>query len=92
MNKLEFNVNNITKGGIMNTIYKIALVLVIIGAINWGFVGLFDINLVSLIFGADSLLSNIVYVLVGISGLISCGILMEPLDEETRHRVLKEHR
>lgn len=76
----------------MNTIYKIALVLVIIGAINWGFVGLFDINLVSLIFGADSLLSNIVYVLVGISGLISCGILMEPLDEETRHRVLKEHR
>ncbi len=76
----------------MNTIYKIALVLVIIGAINWGFVGLFNINLVSLIFGADSLLSNIVYVLVGISGLISCGILMEPLDEETRHRVLKEHR
>jgi len=76
----------------MNTIYKIALVLVIIGAINWGFVGLFDINLVSLIFGADSLLSNIVYVLVGIAGLISCGILMEPLDEETRHRVLKEHR
>lgn len=76
----------------MNTIYKIALVLVIIGAINWGFVGLFNINLVSLIFGADSLLSNIVYVLVGIAGLISCGILMEPLDEETRHRVLKEHR
>ena len=76
----------------MNTIYKIALVLVIIGALNWGLVGLFDINLVSLIFGVDSLLSNIVYVLVGIAGIVSCGILMQPLDEEARHRVLKEHR
>lgn len=76
----------------MNTIYKIALVLVIIGALNWGLVGLFDVNLVSLIFGVDSLLSNIVYVLVGIAGIVSCGILMQPLDEETRHRVLKEHR
>ncbi len=76
----------------MNTIYKIALVLVIIGAVNWGLIGLFNVNLVSLIFGADSLLSNIVYVLVGVAGLISCGILLQPLDEEARHRVLKEHR
>lgn len=76
----------------MNTIYKIALVLVIIGALNWGLIGLFNVNLVSLIFGVDSLLSNVVYVLVGIAGLVSCGILMQPLDEETRHRVLKEHR
>ncbi len=92
MYKLIPIVNNITKGGTMNTIYKIALVLVIIGALNWGLVGLFDVNLVSLIFGVDSLLSNIVYVLVGIAGIVSCGILMQPLDEETRHRVLKEHR
>lgn len=76
----------------MNTIYKIALVLVIIGAANWGFVGLFNINLVSLIFGEESIFSNIVYVLVGLSGLICCGILMQPLDEEARHRVLRENR
>lgn len=76
----------------MNTIYKIALVLVIIGALNWGLVGLFDVNLVSLIFGNDTLLSNIIYVLVGIAGIVSCGILMQPLDEETRRRVLKENR
>ena len=82
MNKLEFNVNNITKGGIMNTIYKIALVLVIIGAINWGFVGLFDINLVSLIFGSDSVITNIVYALVGLSGLLCVGLLLKPFDEE----------
>ncbi len=71
----------------MNTIYKIALVLVIIGAVNWGLVGLFNVNLVSLIFGTDSTLSNIVYVLVGIAGLVSCGILMQPLDDEARRRI-----
>ena len=71
----------------MNTVYKIALVLVIIGAVNWGLVGLFNVNLVSLIFGTDSTLSNIVYVLVGIAGLVSCGILMQPLDDEARRRI-----
>ena len=76
----------------MNTLYKIALTLVIIGALNWGLIGLFDVNLVSLTFGTDSLLTNIVYVLVGISGIICCGILLQPLDEESRHKVLKENR
>ena len=71
----------------MNTLYKIALVLVIIGAVNWGLVGLFNVNLVAFIFGTDSLLTNIVYVLVGISGLVSCGILMQPLDDEARARI-----
>lgn len=46
----------------------IALVLVIIGAVNWGLVGLFSLDLVSVIFGT-SILATIVYVLVGISGL-----------------------
>ena len=45
----------------MNTLYKICLGLVIIGAINWGMIGVFDVNLVSLIFGKDSIISNIVY-------------------------------
>ncbi len=76
----------------MNTIYKIALTLVIIGAINWGLIGLANVNLVALIFGENSLLTNIVYVFVGIAGLVSCGILMQPLDEETRHRVLNAHK
>lgn len=65
----------------MNTLYKIALVLVIIGAINWGMVGIFNVNLVSLLFGVDSFLTNFIYAIVGISGLISTGILMKPLDE-----------
>ena len=65
----------------MNTLYKVCLTLIIIGAINWGMVGLFDVNLVTLLFGEDSVLTNIVYALVGISGLISTGLLLKPLDE-----------
>ncbi len=46
-----------------------ALVLTIIGALNWLLVGLFNFNLVSAIFGEFSPVSRILYVLVGISGL-----------------------
>jgi len=53
----------------MKTIDTIALVLIIIGAINWGLIGLFKFNLVDAIFGTMSLLSRIIYTLVGISGL-----------------------
>lgn len=53
----------------MKIIDKIALVLVIIGAINWGLIGLFKFDLVATLFGEMSVLSRIVYSLVGISGL-----------------------
>ena len=53
----------------MKIIDKIALVLVIIGAINWLLIGLFSFNLVDTIFGTMSIISRIVYILVGISGL-----------------------
>jgi len=66
----------------MNTLYKVALALIIIGAINWGMIGIFDVNLVSLLFGEDSMLTNLVYALVGISGLFCVGLLMKPFDEE----------
>lgn len=46
-----------------------ALILMIIGAINWGLIGLFRLNIVDAIFGEMSLLSRIIYVLVGIAGL-----------------------
>lgn len=65
----------------MNTIYKVALVIVIIGAINWGMVGIFNVNLVSLLFGPDTFLTNFVYALVGICGLIATGVLLKPLDK-----------
>ena len=53
----------------MKVIDTIALVLIIIGAINWGLVGIFNFNLVDAIFGAMSIISRIIYILVGISGL-----------------------
>lgn len=53
----------------MKTIDTIALVLIIIGAINWGLIGLFKFNLVDTIFGTMTLFSRIIYTLVGISGL-----------------------
>lgn len=46
-----------------------ALALSIIGAINWGLIGLFRFDLVAFLFGNMSMLSRIVYVLVGVSGL-----------------------
>ena len=59
----------------MKVIDTIALVLIIIGAINWGLIGVFSFNLVDTIFGTMSLLSRIIYTLVGISGLWGIKIL-----------------
>ena len=54
----------------MYVLKVLAYILVIIGAINWGLVGFFGFDLVSAIFGEMSVLSRIVYGLVGISGII----------------------
>ena len=61
----------------MKIIDTIALVLIIIGAINWGLVGLFNFNLVDAIFGTMSVLSRIIYTLVGISGLWGIKLLFD---------------
>lgn len=45
------------------------LTLIVVGGLNWGFVGLFDFDLVAALFGAGSILSRTVYVLVGLSAL-----------------------
>ncbi len=65
----------IIKGGEMQTLQKICLLLTIIGAINWGLIGIFDFNLVATIFGDGSTLSRIIYSLVGIAGLINIYLL-----------------
>ncbi len=55
----------------------IALILVIVGALNWGLIGLFNFDLVATIFGGQTaLLSRIVYSLVGLAGLYSITFLM----------------
>ena len=59
----------------MQTLQKVALVITIIGAVNWGLIGIFDFNLVDAIFGVGSALSRIIYTLVGITGLVNIGLL-----------------
>ena len=66
----------------MRTLRFIALLLVIIGAVNWGLIGLFQFDLVSTIFGTMSMLTRIVFVLVGIAGLYSLTFFVE--DREPR--------
>ena len=55
----------------MKTLDYVALILVIIGAVNWGLIGFLSIDLVRLMFGDMTLISRIVYALVGVSGLYS---------------------
>ena len=64
----------------MEILQKSALVVTIIGALNWGLIGLFGFNLVEAIFGIDSVLSNIVYILVGICGIINIGLLFNHIE------------
>lgn len=53
----------------MKVLNTLVLILVIIGALNWGLIALFDFNLVAWLFGEMTMLSRIVYGLVGLAGL-----------------------
>lgn len=59
----------------MEILQKCALVLTIIGAINWGLIGLLDFNLVAMITGGIDMIENIIYILVGIAGIINIMLL-----------------
>ena len=65
----------------MKTISIISLILTIIGALNWGLIALLDFNLVSSLFGDDTLVTMIIYVLVGISGLINIRTLIDLIEK-----------
>jgi len=55
--------------GKLNVVDWIALVLVIVGGLNWGLVGIFKFDLVAWIFGDMSVVSRIVYILVGVAAV-----------------------
>ena len=61
----------------MKVLDTMALILVIIGGINWGLIGFFQFNLVGSLFGAFSMLSRIIYALVGIASLYSISFFMK---------------
>lgn len=70
-------INNKRMEDVMKILDKSALTLVIIGAINWGLIGFFKFNLVDSIFGEFSIISRIIYALVGIAGLYCIKILFD---------------
>ena len=55
----------------MKGLQQAASILVIVGALNWGLVGLFNLNLVSTVLGSMMGLEKIVYILVGLSGVLA---------------------
>ena len=59
----------------------LALILVIVGGLNWGLVGLFSFDLVAFIFGEASLLSNIVYTLVGVSAVYTAVAILPEIKD-----------
>lgn len=65
---------------------KIALLLVIVGALNWGGVGLFGFDTVAFLFGGQlALLARVIYALVGLAGLWCITLLFRDTHEETGH-------
>ena len=56
------------------TLGAISLILLIIGGLNWGLVGLADFDLVAAIFGEGSILSRIIYVIVGLAALVAAAL------------------
>ena len=69
----------------MESLQKTALVFTIIGAIVWGLVGLFDFNLVNFLFVETlniEILAKLVYIIVGVCGLINIGILFNHIEEK----------
>lgn len=55
---------------------KIGLILVVVGALNWGLVGLLNFDLVAFLFGAGSLLTRAVYVLVAVGAMLCIPLFM----------------
>ena len=72
---------NTRKEVIMTTLQKICLVITIIGGLNWGLVGLLDFNIIDAIFTVGSVISRIIYSIVGITSIINIGILLMDLDK-----------
>ena len=64
---------------------RLALAIVLIGALNWLLIGLFDFNLVSSLFGVETFLTRTIYSIVGLAGLYSISLLFreaEPVKDQ----------
>ena len=75
----------------MNGLIKTLIVIAIIGALNWGLVGIFNFNLVDAIFGGGaaeqtSAFSRFVYIIVGVAGVVALFMLPRLHDTHARRR------
>jgi len=64
----------------METLQKIALVFTIIGALNWGLVGIFDFNLVEFLFEDIDIIRRSVYIIIALAGIINVGLLFNHIE------------
>lgn len=72
----------------MRALYMTAVVLVIIGGLNWGLVGFFDWNLIDALFGEGSALARIIYAIVGLAALyMIIARLMRPAEKPAEKRM-----
>ena len=65
----------------MNIVQKTCLFFTIVGAVNWGLIGLFGFDLVASIFGYMTIASRVIYTLVGITGLVNIMLFFVDLDD-----------
>jgi len=74
------------KGAILNMLDRISLILVVIGALNWGSIGLFKFDLVSWICGGQgSVIARIIYTVVALAGLWCISLIFRPRVSEYDH-------
>ncbi len=66
----------------MKWLNVISMILVIIGALNWGLVGLFGFNLVAMIFGFSPILLKLIYIIVGLCGVYQIMPLSKTMQEQ----------
>lgn len=74
----------------MKAVNAVALLLIIVGGLNWGLVGAFEFNLVDAIFGEGSVLARIVYVLVGLAALYKLVVWLSRLAGDKEEAVVTE--
>lgn len=65
-----------------NWLDVVCLILIIIGAVNWGLIGFFNLDLISIIFGNMSMITRIIFAVVGIAGIYSLVLFWKLKAEE----------
>ena len=82
LNIFEILVKNITEKGVEKMFDKICLALIIIGALNWGLVGIFQFDLVAWLFGGTAaIISRIVYTVIALAGIWCISLLFRRNNE-----------